>query len=40
LHPVWIKHHLVKRNWPDVETQVPIITNLNTLLELDKLIPL
>jgi FMN phosphatase YigB (HAD superfamily) len=37
LHPVWIKHHLVKRNWPDVETEVPIISSLNQLLELEKL---
>jgi putative hydrolase of the HAD superfamily len=37
LHSVWIKHHLVKRNWPDVETEVPIISSLNQLLELEKL---
>jgi len=35
LRPVWIKHHLVKRNWPDVETEVPIITRLYELLDLD-----
>ena len=38
LHPVWIKHQLVKRNWPDVETEVPIITRLDELLHLDKLL--
>ena len=37
LHPIWIKHHLVKRNWPDVKTEVPIITRLDELLELEKL---
>jgi HAD superfamily hydrolase (TIGR01549 family) len=39
LNPVWIKHHLVKRNWPDVETAAPIISSLDELLELEKLIP-
>jgi HAD superfamily hydrolase (TIGR01549 family) len=37
LHPIWIKHHLVTRNWPDVETAVPIISSLDKLLELAKL---
>ena len=37
LHPIWIKHHLVKRNWPDVETQAPVISSLDKLLELEKL---
>ena len=37
LHPIWIKHYMVKRNWPDVETGVPIITRLDELLDLDKL---
>lgn len=31
LHPVWIQHHTVSRNWPTVETQVPVITDLNQL---------
>ncbi len=39
LHPIWIKHHLVTRNWPDVETAVPIISSLDKLLELAKLFP-
>jgi HAD superfamily hydrolase (TIGR01549 family) len=38
LHPVWIKHHLVKRNWPVVETDVPIISRLEALLELENLV--
>jgi HAD superfamily hydrolase (TIGR01549 family) len=38
LHPIWIKHHLVKRNWPDVDAEVPIIAQLDELLDLDKLI--
>jgi len=39
LHPVWIKHHLVKRNWPDVDTDIPVISSLDKLLELEKLCP-
>ena len=39
LHPVWIQHHRVKRNWPDVETAGPIISSLDKLLELEKLVP-
>ena len=32
LQPVWLKHHLVQRNWPEVETTVKIIENLSELL--------
>jgi putative hydrolase of the HAD superfamily len=39
LHPIWIKHHLVKRNWPDVETTISVISSLDELIELYKLIP-
>ena len=35
LHPVWLKHSSVRRNWPDVKTSVPVITNLKQLLNLD-----
>ena len=38
LHPIWLKHYSVKRNWPDVKTNVPIITRLDELLEPDRLI--
>ena len=38
LLPIWIKHHRVKRNWPDVETEIPQISSLNKLLELEKLL--
>lgn len=37
LHAVWLKHHTVKRNWPQVEEAVPEISNLNALLEIDDL---
>lgn len=31
--PIWIKHHLVKRNWPDGDDAVQVITSLNDLLD-------
>ena len=36
INPVWIKHSLVKRTWPDPETHTlfRVITNLNQLLEI------
>lgn len=39
LHPVWLKHHLVKRTWPDLATEAPIISSLDDLLQLEKLFP-
>ena len=37
LQPVWLKHKSVRRNWPEVQTAVPVITSLKQLLELDKI---
>lgn len=37
LHPVWLKHHAVRRNWPEVQTSVPVITSLKQLLDLDNI---
>jgi HAD superfamily hydrolase (TIGR01549 family) len=38
LRPVWIKHHSVRRNWPDADDpRVPVITDLTALLEPGKL---
>jgi putative hydrolase of the HAD superfamily len=36
INPIWIKHSLVKRSWPDpdVHTRFSVITNLNQLLEI------
>ena len=31
MRPVWLKHHSVRRNWPDVDTDVPVITSLDEL---------
>lgn len=38
LHPIWLKHHSVKRNWPEVQTSVPVITSLEQLLDLYSLL--
>ncbi|HSO60698.1 MAG TPA: HAD family hydrolase [Desulfobacterales bacterium] len=37
LNPVWIKHETVKRNWPAVKPDVPVITRLDQLFGLDLL---
>jgi len=34
IQPLWLQHHSVKRNWPHVETDVPIITRLDALFDL------
>jgi HAD superfamily hydrolase (TIGR01549 family) len=34
IQPIWIKHHSISRSWPKVETQVPVITSLEQLLDL------
>jgi len=34
IQPIWIQHRSVRRSWPAVETSVPIITSLDTLLSL------
>ena len=38
MHPVWLQHRLVTRNWPVVETAVPVIGNLERLLDIEKLL--
>jgi len=37
MHPIWLKHHSVKRNWPEVEDSVPVIRSLEELIDLEKL---
>ncbi len=34
IQPIWLQHHSVTRNWPDVETDTPIITSLGELYDL------
>ena len=31
MRPVWLKHRSVRRNWPDGDTDVPVITSLDEL---------
>lgn len=37
LQPVWIQHHSVERNWPEPEFNVPTITGLDQLADLELL---
>jgi len=38
IQPIWLKHHLAPRTFPDVETSVPIITSLEPLLDLESVL--
>lgn len=38
IQPIWLQHHSVHRNWPDVEASVPIITSLEPLLDLQSVL--
>ena len=38
MHPVWLQHRSVKRNWPTVETEAPVIDSLESLLDIESLI--
>ena len=38
IQPIWLKHHLVSRTWPDVKETVPIITSLDQLSDLESVI--
>lgn len=38
MRPVWIRHHLVERRWPEVETSLPVIDRLEPLLDIEGLI--
>ena len=31
MRPVWLKHRSVRRTWPDIDTDVPVITSLDEL---------
>jgi len=37
MHPVWLRHRLLRRNWPQVETAVPVIDSLERLLNIEHL---
>ncbi|MBN1555503.1 MAG: HAD family hydrolase [Phycisphaerae bacterium] len=36
IQPIWLQHHLVKRNWPRVETTVPVITSLEEIRDYEE----
>ena len=38
MQPLWLKHRLVRRNWPAVETAAPVIDSLDALLDVEKLL--
>ena len=38
MQPIWLKHHSVNRTWPTGDAGVPVITNLEKLLELDSIL--
>ena len=38
IQPIWLQHYSVNRNWPAVETSVPIITSLDRLLDLEQVL--
>lgn len=38
MHPVWLQHRMVERQWPEVETQAPVIDRLESLLDIENLI--
>jgi HAD superfamily hydrolase (TIGR01549 family) len=38
LHAIWLKHHTVRRNWPEVQAKVPVITRLDELIDLEMLL--
>jgi putative hydrolase of the HAD superfamily len=38
LHAVWLKHHSVSRSWPDVQTSTPIISHLDELLDIERML--
>jgi len=39
MHPVWLRHRSLRRNWPQVETEAPVIDSLELLLDIEYLIP-
>jgi putative hydrolase of the HAD superfamily len=38
IQPIWIQHESVRRNWPDGDGSVPVITSLHPLLRLEDLL--
>jgi HAD superfamily hydrolase (TIGR01549 family) len=38
MRAIWLKHRLVRRNWPSAETAAPVIDSLDGLLNVEKLL--
>ena len=38
MHPVWLRHHSLRRNWPQVETAAPVIDSLECLLDIEQMV--
>ena len=38
IQPLWLKHGRVTRNWPQIDTAVPVITSLDALLSLSTIL--
>jgi HAD superfamily hydrolase (TIGR01549 family) len=38
MHPVWLRHRSLRRNWPQVETSAPVIDCLERLFDIEPLI--
>ena len=38
MHAIWLQHHTVKRNWPEGDGSVAVISSLEELLDLKKLL--
>lgn len=39
MHPVWLRHRSLQRNWPQVQSAVPVIDTLESLLDIERLFP-
>lgn len=39
MHPVWLRHRLLRRNWPQVKTAAPVIDSLEGLIDIERLVP-
>ncbi|MDO9229191.1 MAG: hypothetical protein Q7U03_06455 [Syntrophales bacterium] len=39
MHPVWPRHRLLQRNWPQAKTAPPVIDSLERLLDIERLVP-
>ena len=37
IQPIWLKHHSISRNWQLIETQAPVMTSLEPLLDLESI---